>query len=179
MNREKYIKYLFDETVKAEETAQVVTKELNLDEMRSLSLTSIVETMRGFLVYLRGNEAYNFKENLIFPEEPCSIEIYAIERSLKDMCWLFFKDSPNVAVLYAYCTQILRATLAIHLQDKGVLASCLAYESYDYKEFSVTNATERDIERAAFDCMEFKCPDTNANFYLSSFDDGNSFDFLK
>lgn len=176
MNREEYIEYLFNETTRAEDYAQIVAKEMNLDEIRALSFTGIVDAIRGFLTHLKGWDAYDFRDRLIFPEEPCSLEVYAIERSLRDMCWLLFRLSPSIAVFYAQSTQILRALLAIHLEDKGISASCMAYDSYYYKDFSVVNATEKDIENAVFDCMEFTCPDTGVIFYFSPFYDGNVYD---
>lgn len=175
MNKKEYIEYLIEETQRAEGCA----RELNLSSPKLSSLTSVVDSMRGFLVYLLGAEAYNIKDELIFPEEPCSIEVYAIERSLKDMCWCLYENNSSIVVFYAFCTQILRAILAVQLEEKGVAASCIGHECDDYTAFSIDKATKKDIKNAVFEHMEFKCPDTRANFYFTSFEDVNSFNFLK
>lgn len=175
MEKQEYIEYLLEEVVKAEEVANQIIDELDLDFNGASNLTGVIYTMRSFLVYLIGWDGYDYNDQLIFPERPSSIEVYATERTLSDMRFYFIMKCPKIAVFWAYSTQILRAALAIQLSDKGAAISCLKYETDDYRPFSMNELTKNDIKEAAYSCMDFTCPDTNARFDFASYDDANSF----
>lgn len=176
MNRQEYIEYLATEIIKVEDIAQAIVAKHGLNDFKASPINSIVMSMKGFLRYLiRDIDLYD--GNLLpFREKPSAIEIYSIERSLNDMRYYFTENSPEVSELWAMCTGILRATLAIHLHDLGVSATCARYLGEDFYTFSYELCTTDDIQGGAYDYMSFSCPETTgASFRFASFDGANEF----
>lgn len=187
MNKQEYVEYLNEQLKEASKIAEEIATGFKIEQgtdnwSKKAPFDTAISIIQSGLNYLSDRDLEESKGVFSnYKEQLNVIEAYSLENELEVIKNTHYPDDSNVFGFWAFGVQLIRAILAVQYTEMGVEVTCQYHDDdcEDQYVFNLENATDQDIQVAAFDFIGFTCPLTNAKYKFFSFEDRNEVELIK